>query len=658
MKVAYLFSRYPVPSQTFCDTEIRALEDAGIDVEIWSISPPPNSFRHEASGRPRRAAVHYLPPPPALEVWESAARRLGTWPAEMVAAQAARYGAQNRPERRALHAVYLMETLRRRGVEHLHVHFTNHATHVAAFMRAMGGVPYSFTAHAQDFLVDLGNDDLLREMCERASFVVAVSNFSRDLLVGKCPAAAAKIHRVYNGLPLEQWNGPIRPAASEDGGRGGTLRIFSVGRLIEFKGFGRLVESCALLRDRGILFECEIAGDGPLHSALADLIDSTGLADRVRLLGLRSQEEIRRGMAACDVFALACRVDEAGACDVLPTVILEAMGAARPVVSTRLAGVPEMVDDGRTGLLVAPDDPAAFADALTTLAAQPALRTRLGLAGRAKIAERFAAADTSRQLAGLLRASRREDSAAADAPAPVTGTPAPSAIAAGRDGMGVACLLAQWSVNGVAPESGLSNFALLHLHSQMRGVRFVTLQTNAVTTAERTARPLHPLTEIVARTLEYYPDAIVLEAEWREQGSLAHQLESWRKELGNGFRTEDFLLAARRALYFHRQMIVNRPVRHLHAVGAGALLPAWLLLRLGSVESASFLLPSMALPAGGALPESALRRLAPRFAHGWVAGKRKLAESLGPAVHGGDLPANSDGWQLWTTTLRGWTEKV
>ncbi len=125
--------------------------------------------------------------------------------------------------------------LRRRGVEHLHVHFTNHATHVAAFVRAMGGLPFSFTAHAQDFLVDLGNDDLLREMCERAAFVVAVSDFSRGLLVERCPAAAAKIHRIYNGLPLDRGRTP--PPAVRRARWKHRCGFSASGRLIEFKGF-------------------------------------------------------------------------------------------------------------------------------------------------------------------------------------------------------------------------------------------------------------------------------------------------------------------------------------------------------------------------------------------------------------------------------------
>ena len=193
VKIAYLFSRYPVPSQTFCDTEIRALEAAGHEVEIYSCSAPTTSFRHGPPTDWPRAPVHYAPPPDVLAAWELAARADGTWPGEMVAEHTARFGPRYDPARRARHALYFADRLRRRGVEHVHVHFANRATHAALFIHALTGVTWSFTAHAQDFLVDLGSDALLRLLCERAAFVVTVSDWSRAALLARCPAAAAKV---------------------------------------------------------------------------------------------------------------------------------------------------------------------------------------------------------------------------------------------------------------------------------------------------------------------------------------------------------------------------------------------------------------------------------------------------------------------------------
>ena len=201
MKLAYLFSRYPVPSQTFCDTEMRALEERGFEIEIYSCSPPTTSFRHEAGGRPG-GPVFYAPSQRGLKLVHLAALETGKLPAAQIAYHDARFGARYEPARRALHALAFAERFQERGIDHIHVHFANRATHAALYIQTLTGIPFSFTAHAQDFLVDLGSDALLQEMCARAAFVVTVSDYSRQALVDKCPAAAGKIHRIYNGLRL------------------------------------------------------------------------------------------------------------------------------------------------------------------------------------------------------------------------------------------------------------------------------------------------------------------------------------------------------------------------------------------------------------------------------------------------------------------------
>ena len=459
----------------------------------------------------------------------------------MIARHEAEYGARYEPAKRARHALYFADRLRRQGVEHLHVHFANRATHAALFLHELTGVPFSFTAHAQDFLVDLGSDALLGEMCARASFVVAVSDWSRRALLEKCPSAGAKIHRVYNGLPLDRWPEPRGDHAQDSG-----LRIFSVGRLVEFKGFADLIAACAILKERGIPFCCDIAGDGPLREALLEQAkDFAAPTSRIRMLGLLPQERIRELMADCQVFALACRVDEKGACDVLPTVILEAMAAGRGVVSTRLAGVPEMVDDGRTGLLVPPGDAGALAEVLARLGGDPELCETLGKAGRARLTTEFSVDESARQLGALMVAAK------------TSGTFTPSVVA----GVLSLCLLGHWPVDGLE-----QNFL-----RRLPGVRGVALTT-----------------DLTGADLEYLPDAFVLETWWRAFPDTAYRIESWRGELGGGIGTEDFLLAARRALTLAAWLEHEPgPVRRVHAVGAGAVLCAWLLVRLRAVDEAS-----------------------------------------------------------------------
>ena len=622
-----------MPSQTFCDTEMRALEAAGVEIEIYSCSPPTTSFRHGADERPR-GPVFYAPPGKALEWGEAAARHGGRWPAEMVADHAARYGDRYDPMRRARHAVYFADLFRQRGIQHFHVHFANRATHAALFIHALTGLPFSFTAHAQDFLVDLNNDELLGEMCEKAAFVVAVSEWSRGELIRRCPQAEGKIHRVYNGLPLDRWPEPADGETDSN-----PLQILSVGRLVEFKGFGDLIDACAGLKQRGVTFRCEIVGDGPLRGTLARQIEELGLNESVTLAGLLPQGEIRARLAACDVFALACRVDEKGACDVLPTVILEAMAAARPVVSTRLAGVPEIVADGQTGLLTEPGDVPALAAALHTLSRDPGLRRGFGLAGRRKLEANFASADTTRQIAALFTGS-----AVKLAPRPVFPP----------TGLGTVCLVDRWPISGCEG----ADAALLAWREHSPGSRLVALTATGSPPAGKI-----PADQTIAllSAFEFLPDAMVLEGEWRERSADAHRLEMWRDVHGGGSEeTESFLQASRQALYLHHHWLSrgDPPVKHLYAVGPLALRCAWALRTLDARRTASFYVAPGDVGKSGSLPGATLRRLAKGFTGGWVAGERKLATELGPGFRGDDAPATALEWRQWMETVRAFCPAV
>src|SRR5947209_19786458 len=243
---------------------------------------------------------------------------------------------------------------------------------------------------------DLGSDDLLREICAAAEFVAAETDYSRELICQRCPDSAAKIHRVYNGIDLEHFPTPAQGTTNP------VPRIISVGRLVPFKGFEYLVDTCAELARRGFDFVCHIVGDGPLRDRLGAKIDMLNLSSRINLLGSLSQQAVLEKIQAADIFALASVIDAQGASDVFPTVILEALAAARPAVSTRLAGIPELVVDGETGVLVSPGDTAALTCALEQLLRDPELRLRCGRAGRARIEQHFRIEDTVTPLLRLI----------------------------------------------------------------------------------------------------------------------------------------------------------------------------------------------------------------------------------------------------------------
>src|SRR5438477_3804628 len=330
MRLGYFYSRYPVISQTFCDAEMLALERRGIEVVVGSVHPPLTSLRHEYIAR-LRAPMHYAPPQEILRIIERNAKAAGEWPRDLVEQHDRKYGPGAKAELRARNALYFGQFFTRTNVDHVHVHFANRAAHTALFLKQISGIPFSVTAHGQDFMKDLGSDDLLRDICAAAAFVAAETNYSRELLCERCPDCTAKIHRVYNGIDLQRFPMLHYQAAHPDHGEQAVVapyrvpRIISVGRLVAFKGFEHLVDACAELMRRGFDFVCDILGDGPLRETLQTKINSLNLSSRVTLLGSLSQQTVLEKIQAADIFALASVIDAQGASDVFPTVILEAM---------------------------------------------------------------------------------------------------------------------------------------------------------------------------------------------------------------------------------------------------------------------------------------------------------------------------------------------
>jgi glycosyltransferase involved in cell wall biosynthesis len=397
MKLGYLYSRYPVISQTFCDAEMLELERRGWDLVIASMYPPKTSVRHEYLAR-FRAQVQYAPDKHALEELVKKAKRSGRWPDAMVKEHSRKYGPDYKAALRARNALFFVQLFECERVPHFHVHFANRAAHTALFVTAISGIPFSLTAHGQDFMSDLGNDDLLREICAAAQFVGAETEYSRDLLVARSPESTDKIVRVFNGLELAKFRLPETTT-------GKIVRVLSVGRLVPFKGFDLLVDACAEVTRRGVAFQCEIIGGGELRDELQGRAAERGLTN-VCFAGERSHNQVLEALANCDVFVLASRIDERGASDIFPTVIAEAMACGKPVVSTTVAGIPELVVQNETGLLVPPNDSRALADALVRLIEDDELRERFGRAGRKRIEEHFTIERTIEPLIARLTANQ------------------------------------------------------------------------------------------------------------------------------------------------------------------------------------------------------------------------------------------------------------
>jgi glycosyltransferase involved in cell wall biosynthesis len=390
MRLGYLYSRYPVLSQTFCDAEMLELERRKHEIVLGSLYPPKTALRHEYLKK-LRAPIRYAPSSRELDALARKAKRKGRWPMALVAQHEKKYGAEYKAALRARNALFFVELFEGARVRHFHVHFANRAAHTAMFVKAVSGIPFSMTAHGQDFMSDLGNDELLRELCASAEFVGAETDFSRDLLAARCPESRSKIFRVYNGIDLSRF--PRRDMLLHVPGRAearpSKIRFLSVGRLVPFKGFDILIDACAELQKRGINFDCEIIGAGALREELQEHASRQNLGERIHFAGEQSQNYVQEALRDCDVFVLASAPDDRGASDVFPTVIAEAMATGKPVVSTTVAGIPELVANGESGLLVPPRDARALADAMEQFARDENLRGDFGRAGRLRIEQKF-----------------------------------------------------------------------------------------------------------------------------------------------------------------------------------------------------------------------------------------------------------------------------
>lgn len=296
-------------------------------------------------------------------------------------------------KRRVYEALWLGPRLQVAGIRHVHVHFAGTAARTAFWLNRLFGIEYSVTAHANDIFRD-EPPERLAQIFERARVVVTVSDFSVAWLREHFPQAREKFHRVYNGIEMDRF--PPGELANTP------PLLFTVGRYIEKKGFCDLLAACSHLSDRE--FFCQIVGLGPLEEALKDQVALLGLSGKVVIAGPRSEAEIRALLAKTSLFVLPCVYAADGAVDNLPTVIMEAMAAGLPVVSTRIAGIPEMVVDGQTGYLVPERDPMALADRIGRLLDDPAGARTMGQAGRARCAELFATDRTTAALIACLQA--------------------------------------------------------------------------------------------------------------------------------------------------------------------------------------------------------------------------------------------------------------
>lgn len=366
-RIGYVVKRYPRFSETFIVNEILAHEETGRQIDIFALRAVEESHFQDILARVR-AAVTRVPDrfrgPDDLWQLLLAAQGMPGLP-EIVA----RF-----PEARGqdiAQALAIAIAVRERGIDHLHAHFGTIAATITRIAAALAGVSWSVTLHAKDIYCHYDENQHLGLKLRDASAVVTVSDYNVAHLARTWPGTQAV--RIHNGIDLDRFRWQPTTAAADE--------ILAVGRLVEKKGFHILIEALRILASEGHAVRCRIVGAGEDEADLRAQIANCGLQG-VTLSGPMPQEAIKTAMSGAAMLACPCVVGEDGNRDGMPTVLLEAMALGLPCIGSDVTGIPELIEDGKTGLIAPEGDAPALARAIARLLDDPALRHRLSTAAR------------------------------------------------------------------------------------------------------------------------------------------------------------------------------------------------------------------------------------------------------------------------------------
>jgi colanic acid/amylovoran biosynthesis glycosyltransferase len=412
-RIGYLFPLFPVINQTFTLAEVVWLKRRGYDIRLYSLLGRVDRDLQQAEARDLIDQTHYCPGYTSATLWGAMLRGLRSNPAGVVRlfATVLRAWKERVPSRKdeggpapdtftfaewidvlyrgnrwfylfkswmmVPHALYLAEVFRRDGIHHVQCHWATYPATVGMLIQQWSGIPFSVAAHAYDIHM---MPWMLPAKLEAASFIVTSADNNRRYLTTLCSReAGSRVILNYHGTNLARFQpGPRR--------EGTEFRVVSVGWLKEYKGFHFVVEAIARLVARGADARFHLAGDGPQRGYLEEQARRLGIADRVVFHGYLDHDRLVSLYRDCDAFAMgSIEMTKFGRQDVIPNVIAEAMAVGLPVVSTRMGGIAELIEDGVSGIMVPQRDPEALCVALASLAGDKALADRIRAAGRSRV---------------------------------------------------------------------------------------------------------------------------------------------------------------------------------------------------------------------------------------------------------------------------------
>ncbi|WP_082944243.1 glycosyltransferase [Mycolicibacterium elephantis] len=397
---AYLVTRFPSVSQTFILNEIVELEKLGWHVELFPMIREAAEVAHPHAGRlVEQANYRRIPSLECVRAhlfWAKAKPR--TYLRALVSS--VRLAGWHINSLKAfwsvVWAVMIASEIERSTIRHLHAHWATFPAHAAMVISALTGRTFSFTAHAHDIY---SNAYGLEEKVSAAAFVVTISELNREILT-QVPGANEKVKVIRCGVDLNRFvfHPPKRGSAAN-------LRILTVGSLEEKKGHRYLLEACRLLKAQGVSVECRIVGSGPERARLEHLSQRLDLSDRAIFLGALNSTEVAAEMASADIFVMPSIVAANRMMEGIPVALMEAMATGLPVIASKISGIPELVEDGVSGILVPEKDPRALARAICAYRNDFDLCVRLGMAARSAVVERYDLQMNTQKLARELEAA-------------------------------------------------------------------------------------------------------------------------------------------------------------------------------------------------------------------------------------------------------------
>lgn len=396
MKIAYLTGEYPRATDTFIQREVLNLRKHGIEVETFSIRKPSENHLVGAEQKAERARTHYLLPlNPFFLLWchlfALLRSPLSYWQGMKLAWQTSQPGFRGGLFQifYFLEAGVLAYRLRRQGITHLHNHIANSSCTVAMLAAKIGGGTFSFTMHGPHIFFE-PHRWRLDEKIRQASFVSCISHFCRSQgMLFVSPEHWSKLHIIHCGVEPDLF----KPVQHEGQGN----RLLYVGRLAAMKGLPVLFEAMNKLKDQLPDLKLTVVGDGSERSEIEKMAEALGVRDRIDFVGYKSQTEVREYLQASDIFVLPSFAEG------VPVVLMEAMAAGLPVLTTRIAGVPELVVHKESGWLVPPGDAAALVNGISMLVNGCTLRNQFGQAGHENVVAEFNVIFESKKLADIFQ---------------------------------------------------------------------------------------------------------------------------------------------------------------------------------------------------------------------------------------------------------------